>query len=395
MYQLSKKILFMISMMSIFISFSVFAEDSFQRTMPKQKPDIYHWKVRFNQETLDSYSVIYDVRTSFEKQRDLEQKKINGHIILLIHGQQQRPRVGFEFVSKMAINSKSGIIVVPVVDTPFGKNTQWRGDKGKIVILMELSRLLLEPKGIQLTNYKKVTQMPVSIHNQQAKESDTDNYLPISSQVTIMGWSHGGLLARRIASAYPETIKGLAQITPAGFFDWGYTRVDKTSCLLSHFLLECLNIGTGIFKGEFFQVIEAAVGLTSGTFGDAFRSPKTCMSGHFHVLKPFRPIRDMRDCTVLADGSVAPVPNLDHIIVMFGASDWVFHPTDAHLPGQNDLVTDKDRQIFWDTFYPTTNSHKANRTVTILPGNHIGPLVYPDIYMLNALTGTGQLYDGH
>ena len=388
-----RKFFIAFSIFYFFLSYSAVAEQLHQRAVP-QKPDIYKWHVRFNQETLASYSVIYDVRTASEKQRDLSQKKLAGNVILLIHGQQQRPRVGFEFVSKLAINSKSGIVVVPVVDTPYGQNSEWRGDKGKIAIIMELTRALLEPKGIQLKHYKKVTQLPVLINNHHSFESGIDDYLPISSQVTIMGWSHGGLLAKRIASAYPNTIKGLAEITPAGFFDWGTTRVDKTSCLLSYFMMECLNIGTGIFKGQFFKVFEATIGLTSGTVGDSLRSPASCMSGHFHILKPFRPIKDMQDCTVLADNTVAPVAHLDHIIVMFGASDWVFHPTDAYLPGKNNQITEKDRENFWITFFPETDSSQTNRTVTILPGNHIGPLVYPDIYMLNALTGTGQFFDG-
>ncbi|KPA15690.1 conserved hypothetical protein, secreted [Candidatus Magnetomorum sp. HK-1] len=380
----------LITLIFIFISLPAFADQKGKRIIP-QKPDIQKWSVRFNQETLTSYAVIYDARTPDEKQQNLIQRKLSGNVIFLVHGQQQRPRVGFEFVSKLALNSKSGIVVVPVVDTPYGKDPEWRGDRGKFVILMELVRTLLEPKGIRLGFYKKLTEMPVLINSQQTNERGVDSYLPISAQVTIMGWSHGGLLARRIASAYPHTIKGLAQITPAGFFTWGKTRLDKTSCLLSYFLMECLNIGSGIFKGQFFKVIEATIGLTSGTIGDSFRSPATCLSGHFHLLKPFRPMKDMQDCTVLADDSNAPVENLDHIVVMFGASDWVFHPTNANLPGEASQITDKDRETFWKTFYPEIDSLQTQRAVTILPGNHIGPLAYPDKYMLTALKGTDQL----
>jgi len=370
------------------LSYPALANQKNKRTI-SQKPDIHKWSISFNKETITSYSVIYDARTSFEKQQNLMQKKLSGNVIFLVHGQQQRPLVGFEFVSKLALNSKSGIVVVPVVDTPYGKDHEWRGDRGKIPILMEVVRTLLEPKGIRL-DFKKFTEMPVLINNQQTKESGIDNYLPISAKITIMGWSHGGLLARRIASSYPKTIKGLAQITPAGYFYWGKTRFDKTSCLLSYFLMECLNIGKGIFTGQFFKVIDATIGLTSGTFGDSFRSPATCMTGHFHILKPFRPIRDMQDCTVLANDTNAPVKHLDHIVVMFGASDWVFHPTNANIPSEESKITNQDRETFWKTFYPKTDHLFTQRTVTVLPGNHIGPLEYPDQYMLTALKGTGQ-----
>jgi hypothetical protein len=98
----------------------------------------------------------------------------------------------------------------------------------------------------------------------------------------------------------------------------------------------------------------------------------------------------MRDCTVLADHSVAPVSHLKHIVVMFGASDFVFHPTNACLPGDASEITDQHRNSFWNTYYKSSNPNHTRRIVTILPGNHIGPMVYPDIYMRTALIETGQ-----
>jgi hypothetical protein len=384
-----KKVFKTLSILSIFFIFMTNSVWAIKREIP-QKPAVRKWQIQFNQEKISSYSVVYDVRTTEEKRQHLAQGRVNGNVILLIHGQQQRPQIAYDFVSRLALHSKSGIVVVPVVDTPFGKDANWRGDLGKIVILMEMTRHLLAPDGIRLENYNKVTEIPVIIDNQEANERNVDRFLPISSQLTIMGWSHGGLLARRIASAYPGTIVGLAQITPAGYFNWGVTRVDKTTCLLSYFLVECGNIAKGIFTGEFFKVFEAGFGLSSGTFGDSLRSPSTCLSSHFHILKPFRPIRDMRDCTVLADHSVAPVSHLKHLVVMFGASDFVFHPTNAYLPGDASEITDQHRNTFWNTYYKSTNPNHTKRIVTILPGNHIGPMVYPDIYMRTALIETGQ-----
>jgi hypothetical protein len=378
-----------ISILSILFILFTNSAIAMNRKIP-QKPDIRKWQIQFNQEKISSYAVVYDVRTPEEKRQHLTQGRVNGNVILLIHGQQQRPLIAYEFVSKLALNSKSGIVVVPVVDTPYGKDPYWRGDLGKTVILMEMTRHLLAPDGIRLEGYSKITEMPVMIDNQESKESNTDHYLPITSKLTIMGWSHGGLLSRRIASAYPGTIIGLAQITPAGYIHWGFTRVDKTSCLLTYFFVECGNIAKGIFTGEFFKVIEAAWGLSSGTFGDALRSPSTCLTSHFHILKPFRPIRDMRDCTVLADHTVAPVSHLKHIVVMFGASDFVFHPTNACLPGDAFEITDEHRNMFWKKYFKSTDPNHTRRTVTILPGNHIGPMAYPDIYMRTALIETGQ-----
>jgi hypothetical protein len=386
--KIASKIILIVFIMFIFLPNLLHAN---QREI-HQKPDVLKWKIQFNQEKLSSYSVLYDVRTPEEKRQHLAQGRVNGNVILLIHGQQQRPQIAYEFVSKLALNSKSGIVVVPVVDTPFGKESDWRGDAGKIVILMEMTRRLLAPDGIRLEGYQKITEQPVIIDNQEARECNIDRYLPISSQLTIMGWSHGGLLARRIASAYPNTIIGLAQITPAGYINWGITRVDKTSCLLSYFFVECGNIAKGLFTGDFFKVIEATWGLSSGTIGDALRSSSTCLTSHFHILKPFRPIRDMRDCTVLANHSVAPVSHLRHIVVMFGASDFVFHPTNACLPRDSSDITDKHRNTFWKTYFTNTDPNYTRRIVTILPGNHIGPMAYPDIYMRTALIETGQYF---
>jgi len=384
-----KTLYYIINLVSILSIFFINPAVAMNRQI-SQKPDVRKWQIQFNREKLSSYAVVYDVRTPEEKRQHLAQGRVNGNVILLIHGQQQRPQIAYDFVSSLALNSKSGIVVVPVVDTPYGKDSHWRGDMGKIVILLEMTRYLLAPDGIRLTGYKKITDMPVMIDNQEARESNIDAFLPISTKLTIMGWSHGGLLARRIASAYPGTIMGLAQITPAGYFNWGFTRVDKTSCLLSYFFVECLNIAKGIFTGEFFKVTEATWGLSSGTIGDSLRSPSTCLTSHFHILKPFRPIRDMRDCTVFADHSVAPVSHLKHIVVMFGASDFVFHPTNACLPGESSEITDKHLTTFWNTYYKSTDPQHTRRTVTILPGNHIGPMAYPDIYMRTALIETAQ-----
>jgi hypothetical protein len=67
----------------------------------------------------------------------------------------------YKFSSKLALQSRSGIVVIRVCDTPYGTDKTWRGNRGKDVILMEMIRGLLATKGISIDGYHPLTDMPV------------------------------------------------------------------------------------------------------------------------------------------------------------------------------------------------------------------------------------------
>jgi len=359
-----------------------------EREIPKT-PEIRRHTVRFNGDYLSTHSLIIDTRTSEEKDRDFKSKKLNGNVILFIHGQQQRPKSAFGFTSKLALYSKSGIVVIPVCDTPFGKDSQFWGDRGKEVILMELTRLFLQKKGIDIDGYDKVTSNEVLIDN---KETLDVSLSPILSKVTIIGWSHGAVLARRIAHAYPNAINDLVQVSPAGFVDWGFPKLIGPGCLFVNFFIECLNISAsafrGIFKGEIVHALSAGWNITVGTAGDTYRSIPSCLLGNTNILKPARTYKDIKDCSVYADDSNYPVSHLKNLVVLYGENDTVFDTAGAlsvKKPTENHI------QKFWQKYYPSNIKNGTQMMFKVLPGNHIGPLVYPNEYVLAALEYSEQL----
>jgi hypothetical protein len=63
--------------------------------------------------------------------------------------------------------SRSGIVIVPVCDTPYGKDKDWRGDRGKDVVLMAIVRHVLQKEGIVIDGYKPLTDMTVAIEGEE------------------------------------------------------------------------------------------------------------------------------------------------------------------------------------------------------------------------------------
>ncbi|HPS56616.1 MAG TPA: hypothetical protein PK514_00795 [Spirochaetota bacterium] len=362
------------------------AVSEIQRIIPSL-PETEDLNIEFNGDSLKGFCLVLDFRTPEEKKSDIERQSLSGEVILFIHGHLQRADDGYPLTSKLAARSKSGIVIIPVCDTPFGKKSEWRGDRGKDVILMEITRYVLSKMQISVKNYKPVTDMPVRINEQVVGEPGSTS---IQAELAVIGWSHGALISRRIAYAYPGSVKSLVQLAPAGFSDWGGEYCTGPACLLSNFNVESACIGLGIFRGELPYISDAGWGITKGLFGDTGRSCSSCISGNFSFFKMFRSYKDLKDCSFYADDSDLPLPGIKYITVVFAVDDTLFEYDDQGGIKDPVNVTREENEHFFEKFYPASVKSGAICTLAALPGNHIGPMVNSDAFAETALSTIGQ-----
>lgn len=367
----------------LLVPVSLFAAE---RTRPKE-PKLIKVPIRFNKDYIKGLYLYVDARTPEEKERNRAEKRLGGPVIVFFHGHNQRPDDGYKFTAELAFRSKSGICIVPVSDTPYGKKSKWRGDRGKEVILMALVQRILGEQEISIEGAAPLTDMKVVIGEKKKK-------LPspiIETKLVSLGWSHGSLLARRFASVYPETVVSLAQMAPAGFSDWGgYSCVGPT-CLMTNFSIEGLNIGLGIFRGEGGYIFDASGGIIKGQVADTARSCPSCVYGNFHVGKVFRSLKDTAECSVRADDKNFPVSAVKHIVVIFGDDDSLFEYDDDGGVKNPKKVTSAEREKFFGKFYPGAVTAGKKLELHVLKGNHIGPVVNYKIWSETVLKGIEQM----
>ncbi|NLV68742.1 MAG: hypothetical protein GXY14_13815 [Spirochaetes bacterium] len=356
------------------------------RDIPEQ-PAVTEFTIGFNGDSLRGFCLVLDFRTGDEKASDLENRKTAGDVIVFIHGHSQRADDGYPLTSKLAAMSKSGIVIIPVCDTPFGKESSWRGDRGKEVILMEMVRHQLAQMNIAVKNHIAITDMPVSINGQAVKNPAQDS---IQAELAMAGWSHGALLSRRLAHAYPGCVTSLVQMAPAGFAYWGGEYCTGPACLTTSFGCESACIGLGVFRGEFAHITDAGCGMAKGLFGDTGRSCSSCISGNFSVFKLFRSYRDVSDCSLYADDTFFPLPGIKNITVIFAAGDTLFEYDDHGGIKDPAEVTPGEGERFFEKYYPSSVKGGAKCTLAVLPGSHIGPIVHSERFAETALSSIGQ-----
>ncbi len=351
------------------------------------RPATRSYLVRFNGETIRAYCRVFDVRTEQEREKNRRENRLGGNVIVFFHGHAQRPDDGNNLLEELALRSKSGILVIPVCDTPYGRDAKWRGDSGKVVILRDLVRLVLHERGVTLEGYGYDPALKTVIDGAEVFERPWEKW--IITRATVMGWSHGCLLARRFASAYPDTVREMAQMSPAGYVNWGGENFCGPSCLMGRFAWECGNIGTGVFSHPG-DVFGSGWGVAKGMTGDTARSCGSCIGGNKSCMKPFRNFRDTKDCALYGDDSNLPVPNLERIVILFGKDDTLFNA--GKILGAKDpkKITEAEKKKFWEKFYAKTFPGARRLLLEVYPGDHIGPLVYYKKYAETALKETGQ-----
>ncbi len=353
-----------------------------QERMVVGKPETKSIKITFNGETIKGIYNIIDVRTDEEKAEDEKRGSLAGSVIVFLTGHAQRPSDAWKFSNDLALKSRSGIVIVPVCDTPYGKNKEWRGDKGKDVVLMKMVCHILADVNITVNNgYKPVTDLPVNINDKDCSSPPTG----VHAHIATIGWSHGSILARRLASHYPDAIDRMGQVCPAGYKKWKH---GGTSLVLD-FLGESLRISTKLFSKQAPDILGAGFGIMHGLFADGMRG---LGSGIIHA-KPgriFRHMKDIKDCAAYYGDDNLPLGKIKNIVVIFAKNDTVFdHKQTGVMDPQNPKKEEIDK--FWQTFYPSLLDQDCEQHLEFLEGSHLAPVPFHEEYTTALLTGLGEL----
>lgn len=346
------------------------------------RPDTQALKLGFNGEVLRAWYLLLDARSAAEREGDRKAGRLKGPVIVFFQGHAQRPSDAYSFTSKLALGCRSGIVVVPVSDTPYGEDGRWRGDRGKEAVLMEVVRYALEVRDISVTGCSPLGAGEVGapvIEEDQFPDNGGD---PIPAALAAVGWSHGGILARRFAHAHPGSVVSLGQVCPAGFERRG------PLALTGRFLLESMRIstrGTGHARDK----LRSAWGFTRGFVGDFARSVSDA-AVHVHPAKLFRTGRDIGDCSVYCDSSGFGVAHVKRVTVIFGADDSCMSPERILAVDHARDLPDEAVLRFWERYYPDALRAGAYLSLEVLPGTHLAPVTHSDLYAHTLLEHLGE-----
>lgn len=371
--------IFLSMLLAVMVSPPVRADE---RSIPRYPPAIQSLKVSFNSESLSACYLLLDARSPSERQADRTAGRLKGPVIVFFQGHAQRPSDAYAFTSKLALLSRSGIVVVPVCDTPYGREDTWRGDNGKDVVLMDVLRHALVLHGIRVNGYSPLGGKQGSI----AGVSTDEGKCRVEADLLAVGWSHGGILARRFAHAYPDPVSGLGQVCPAGYEEQGPFN------LAGRFALESLRISKLSASGHAGDTMKSAWGFTKGFVGDFARSLPGA-ARHAHPAKVFRVGKDIRDCSVTVDSTSFGLHGIEKIVVIFGESDTCMNPKRIlGLSGRGD-ISGETRADFRQKYFADTLSHETALSLEVLPGTHLAPVTHSDLYARTVLDRLGQLAD--
>lgn len=327
-------------------------------------------KIDFNQERLSAFCLVIDARSEGEQQSDREAGRLKGPVIVFFQGHAQRPSDAHVFTSGLALHSRSGIVVIPVCDTPYGEDAAWRGDSGKDVILMEIVRWVLAARGILVEGYSPLTHDLVRIDDGYTDERKC--YL--RSGLTAVGWSHGAILARRFAHSYPGSVSALGQVCPGGYEHASPFKLTR------RFALESLRISKLTVSGHAGDTLRSAWGFTKGFAGDFARSiPDAVLYGMPEKL--FRTGRDIKDCTLYCDNSLFSLSHLKAVSVIFGAEDSCMSPERILGTSEPGNLSQEGASAFWKKYYADVLPGRTALSLAILPGTHLAPVSHSDLYV--------------
>lgn len=351
-----------------------------QRVLPV-KPEIESLDIRFNNETIKGFVLRIDTRTERERASDALRGRPAGPVMVFFQGHAQRPDDAYEFTSRLALTCRSGIVIVPVCDTPYGGDPGLRGDNGKDIVLMEMVRFVLARQGVSVTGYTPMSGMRAVVQGEGRGGGTTE----ASARLTPVGWSHGAILARRFAHAYPASVCALGQVCPAGYERWG------SWGLTGRFALESLRIFKKMGNGHAAGALKSAWGFTRGFAGDFARSlPDAVLE--LNPAKAGRVLVDVRDCCTYCDSASFRAAHLERIAVIFGADDTCMDP--ARQLGIRDIsnVTPEELSRFRKTFFADVTEPKR-LSLKILPGTHMAPVSHAGIYVRTLLKDLGEVDD--
>ena len=345
-------------------------------------PDTQALKLGFNGEVLRAWYLLLDARSPAEREDDRKAGRLKGPVIVFFQGHAQRPSDAYPFTSKLALGCRSGVVVVPVSDTPYGEDSRWRGDRGKEAVLMEVIRHALKVGGIRIAGYSPLGAGEIGAPVIEDDRSPGCSEYPIPADLAAVGWSHGGILARRFVHAYPGSVVSLGQVCPAGFERRG------PLALTGRFLLESMRIstrGTGHTRDK----LRSAWGFTRGFVGDFARSVFDA-AVHVHPAKMCRTGRDIGDCSLYCDSNSFGIAHVRRVAVIFGADDSCMSPERILAEDPARDLPDETVSRFWERYYPDALRAGADLCLEVLPGTHLAPVTHSDLYADTLLGHLGE-----
>ena len=340
-------------------------------------------RVIYNGESLRAWYLLIDARSPAEREKDAKTGALGGPVIVFFQGHAQRPSDAYAFSSELALGCRSGIVVVPVSDTPYGADERLRGDRGKEAVLMAVVRTALASRGIGVRGLPP-DDGEVRVLSEDAVP-DPAAYA-VSARLIAVGWSHGGILARRIAHAYPGAVTALGQVCPAGYEPGG------PLSLTGRFVLESVRISKLFAGGGAGDALMSAWGFTKGVAGDFARSVAGAVV-HRHPAKILRVGRDIRDCSLYCDDGNFGVGLIERVGVIFGAADTCMSPQRILGATCAAGVEQETAQRFWERYYPEALSAGAALSLEVLPGTHLAPVTHSRLYAERLLRNLGEKAD--
>lgn len=344
-------------------------------------PDTQAVRVVFNQESIHAWYLLLDSRSPAEREKDAQAGCLKGPVIVFFQGHAQRPSDAYAFSSKLALGCRSGIVVVPVSDTPYGTDESLRGDRGKEAVLMAIVRRALASRGIGI-------QGDTSRDGEEARILGDDpgpgpERYPVSTRLIAVGWSHGAILARRFAHSYSGAVTGLGQVCPAGYEFRG------SFALAGRFFLESMRISKLSAGGHAGDTLRSAWGFTRGLVGDFARSIPDAVV-HCHPAKILRAGRDIEDCSLYCDSGSFGIAGLDRVAVIFGADDTCMSAERTLGAATVRDLPQETLSRFWEKYYPDALSAGAVLSLDVLPGTHLAPVTHSGLYADRLLRNLGE-----
>jgi hypothetical protein len=348
------------------------------RTLPS-RPEVESFSVRFNGEQIMGFGAVIDARTSGEKDADEKRGAPAGPVIVFFQGHAQRPDDAFDFTSRLAVLCRSGMVIVPVCDTPCGADPGLHGDTGKDVILMEMVRFMLARKGISISGHAPGSGRTASISGMHPEAEQG-----METHLATVGWSHGGILARRFAHAYPGSIRWLGQVCPAGYGKWGALR------LAGRFAGESMRISRSAFPDNTSKVLRSGWGFAKGFFGDLCRSVSAAVHDR-DIRKAGRVVKDIEDCTLYCDSSEFRAAHLHRIAVLFGREDSCMDQWRQLAIKDPEHIDKEELKRFQEVFFSDTAGSGTFPELRVMPGNHLAPVIHSELYAETLLSILDQM----
>ena len=184
----------------LFIVF-IFPAYAFAQRQVDKKPVVHTVTIEFNGETIKGFYCFIDARSNEEKSSNVQNKALHESVILFLQGHAQRADDAYKFTSQMALTSKSGIVVVVVCDTPYGKDSQYRGDAGKEIVVMAIAQHALTLHGINVIDAEQLSGL-VTINGKTVLPSQGG----IPATITVVGWSHGVIFGSNDSLFNPQKL---------------------------------------------------------------------------------------------------------------------------------------------------------------------------------------------